>query len=115
MLSTSGKSSEQLQQIISVKAQVPVETWMTAQTWLDQLDQVIDAHQMVWLKPLVNVSPHNEIVLEWWHNSKKLTVYIDSNNAEYIQVWGSDIDHEMTDGIVNDFSTIETLWHWLVL
>ncbi len=53
-----------------------------------------------------------EVVFEWWHGNKKLTVYIGDDSAEYVQVWGTDRHSEMSDGdaeILN-LSQVSLLW-----
>jgi hypothetical protein len=113
MLRTIDKPSAALQQLARSKVQVPVETMNTAQTWLTTFDEIITANQLTWLNPLVNISPLDEIVLEWWNGKKKLIIYIEADRTEYIQVWGTSIDNEMTDGDASESSTIEYLWRWL--
>jgi len=81
---------------------------------LKQLHTIVAANQMWWGEPLVNLSFDSEIVFEWWHGSKKLTVYILGNTAEYIKVWGTDIDNEMEDGASSSPAELTALWKWLV-
>ncbi|MEH2375665.1 hypothetical protein [Nostoc sp.] len=90
------------------------ETYKYAIEWLKQLRTVVAANQMWWGEPLVNLSFDSEIVFEWWHETKKLTVYILGNTAEYIKVWGTDIDNEMEDGTSSSPAELTTLWKWLV-
>ncbi|MEH2275067.1 MAG: hypothetical protein V7K40_09860 [Nostoc sp.] len=90
------------------------ETYKYAIEWLKQLRTVVAANQMWWGEPLVNLSFDSEIVFEWWHETKKLTVYILGNTAEYIKVWGTDIDNEMEDGTSSSPAELTALWKWLV-
>lgn len=90
------------------------ETYKYAIEWLKQLCTVVAANQMWWGEPLVNLSFDSEIVFEWWHETKKLTVYILGNTAEYIKVWGTDIDNEMEDGTSSSPAELTALWKWLV-
>lgn len=90
------------------------ETYKYAIEWLKQLRTVVAANQMWWGEPLVNLSFDSEIVFEWWHGTKKLTVYILGNTAEYIKVWGTDIDDEMEDGTASSPAELTDLWKWLV-
>lgn len=82
--------------------------------WLHQLRTVVAANKMWWCEPLINLGIDSEIVFEWWHENKKLTVYILGNTAEYIKVWGTDIDNEMEDGSVTSPAELTDLWKWLV-
>jgi hypothetical protein len=67
-----------------------------------------------WQKPLVNVDEHTqEIVLEWWHQGKKITIYVEGEKAEYIKVWGPDMDSEMEEGQLNDPQDMLNLWLWI--
>ncbi|WP_298914730.1 hypothetical protein [uncultured Nostoc sp.] len=90
------------------------ETYKYAIEWLKQLRTVVAANQMWWGEPLVNLSFDSEIVFEWWHETKKLTIYIPGNTIEYIKVWGTDIDNEMEDGTSSSPAELTALWKWLV-
>ena len=90
------------------------ETYKYTIEWLKQLRKLVAADQMWWGEPLVNLSFDSEIVLEWWHETKKLSVYILGNTAEYIKVWGTDIDNEMEDGTSSSPDELTDLWKWLV-
>lgn len=90
------------------------ETYKYTTEWLKQLRKIVVANQMWWGEPLVNLSIDSEIVFEWWHGTKKLTVYILGNTAEYIKVWGTDIDNEMEDGTSSSPAELTALWKWLV-
>ena len=90
------------------------ETYRYALEWLDRLQKVISSHQLWWNEPLVNLSMESEIVFEWWYGDKKITMYILCDIAQYIKVWGEDIDNEMEDGLANLSEEITELWKWLV-
>ncbi|WP_445634546.1 hypothetical protein NSTC745_06369 [Nostoc sp. DSM 114161] len=89
------------------------ETYKYTIQWLDKLRDVVTANQMWWCEPLVNLGIDSEIVFEWWHESKKLTVCILGNTAEYIKVWGTDIDNEMENGSATLPAELTDLWKWL--
>jgi hypothetical protein len=90
------------------------ETYKYTTEWLKRLRKIVVANQMWWSEPLVNLSIDSEIVFEWWHGTKKSTVYILGNTAEYIKVWGTDIDNEMEDGTSSSPAELTELWKWLV-
>jgi hypothetical protein len=90
------------------------QTYKYTLEWLDILRKIVTFNQMWWCEPLVNLGVDSEIVFEWWHENKKLTVYILGNTAEYIKVWGTDIDNEMADGSVTSATELNDLWKWLV-
>ena len=65
--------------------------------------------------PLVSVDQRGYITLEWWHNSRSLTVYIAGNNAiEYLKAWGTDITSDMEDGSVTLLTDVVSLLKWLL-
>jgi hypothetical protein len=64
-------------------------------------------------EPLVNKSIDNEIVFEWWHEDRKLVVYIENHNLFYIKVWGVDIDSQMSSESFKQINFIY-LWNWLI-
>ena len=64
--------------------------------------------------PLVSVDHRGYITLEWWHNSRSLTVYIAGNNAiEYLKAWGTNITSDMEDGSITLLSDVISLLKWL--
>lgn len=89
-------------------------TILHAEKWLESLGSIVVTNQLQWIDPLIQITALNEVVFEWWCRDKKLTIYIEDANAEYLQVWGPDIDHEMIDGDANRLTEIDRLWNWLV-
>lgn len=65
-----------------------------------------------WHLPSVSASEAGEVVFEWWNGALKLSVYFRHDRAEFIRVWGTDIENEMDDGIVREGDFAE-LWKWL--
>jgi len=90
------------------------ETYKYTLEWLELLRGLVTSDQMWWREPLVNLGIDSEIVFEWWHEKKKLTVYILGSTVEYIKVWGIDIDNEMEDGSATSPTELTDLWKWLV-
>jgi len=66
----------------------------------------------VW-DPNVTLSLEGEIVLEWWNGEKKLTIYVSRDAADFVKVWGPDIDSQMEDGEISGPSGWVSLWEWL--
>jgi len=87
-------------------------TILDAVNWIIELRKIVGLRKYWWSEPLVNISG-SEIVFEWWHDAKKITVYFSETNAEFIKVWGADIDNEMEEGIAETNDQIEALWKWL--
>ena len=63
---------------------------------------------------LVN-EDEDKLVLEWFNHPKKLTIYYDkqSDYADYIQVWGSDMQNQMQEGTLRNLADLQTLLIWL--
>ena len=90
------------------------DTVIYASNWIVQLFlEVVDLGQK-WMKPNVTASADGEVVFEWWNGTKKLTIYIGDQSAEYVKVWGTDIDTEMSDGNADLSSIRQSLWRWLI-
>lgn len=91
---------------------VNLDTILNAVNWIIELRKIVGLRKYWWSEPLVNISD-SELVFEWWHGTRKITVYFSEANAEFIKVWGADIDHEMEEGIAETNDQIEALWKWL--
>lgn len=62
-----------------------------------------------WMRPLVTSSPWGDVVLEWWHDARKITVYLSSRGFIVVcKVSGPNIDTDMS--VTNDFNAA---WNWL--
>lgn len=79
------------------------------------ISSITTNNNLWWHEPLMNISINDEIVLEWWHKNKKITIYVCEDTIDYIKVWGTDMENEMEDGIVNlyDRDNLINLWQWL--
>lgn len=66
-----------------------------------------------WSTPNVTSGPAGEVVFEWWNGIKKVTIYVSSQNVEYVQVWGTDIYEEMSEGDAEPIEVCKELWSWL--
>lgn len=66
-----------------------------------------------WSTPNVTSGPAGEVVFEWWNGSKKITIYVSSQKVEYVQVWGTDIYEEMSEGDAEPIEVCKSLWSWL--
>jgi hypothetical protein len=91
---------------------INLNTILNAINWIIELRKIVGLRKYWWSEPLVHISG-SEIVFEWWHDAKKVTVYFSETNAEFIKVWGADIDNEMEEGIAESNDQIEVLWKWL--
>jgi hypothetical protein len=91
---------------------INIDTILHSVNWIIELRKIVALRKYWWDEPLVNIYD-SELVFEWWHNEKKITVYFSEKKAEFIKVWGADIDGEMEEGIVETSDQIESLWKWL--
>jgi hypothetical protein len=82
--------------------------------WLCSTRLSILKHNLPCIEPLQNTSDLNEQVFEWWYKNRKLIIYIDNKIIEFVQVWGTDIDTQMKDGLVKSPNNIENLYVWLI-
>jgi hypothetical protein len=65
-----------------------------------------------WSPPHISASEDGEVVMEWWHNAHKLTVYVSGTTAQYLKVWGPNITTQMEDGLLEG-NQFQGLWLWL--
>ena len=86
-----------------------------AEELIKKLHSISKANRLWWHQPLLNISIDDEIVFEWWHKEKKLTIYVCPNTIDFIKVWGANMDDEMEDGSIylSKNSAILSLWQWI--
>lgn len=83
-----------------------------AYRWLASLYR--DVNHQLWIRPNVVADAEGDVVFEWWHNKKKLTVYVSPETIEFIKVEGPDINTDMYDGVSESARDSRILWHWLL-
>ena len=83
-------------------------------SWISQLYGHALNTRLAWKDPNIGANEEGDVVLEWWHKTRKLTLYLTGSKAEYIKVWGMDIFSEMEDGVIASPGEFEPLWAWLV-
>lgn len=86
-------------------------TGRRAENWITRLYFQVAFQD--WIKPNVTAGSEGEVVFEWWYGVKKLTIYVSNQGVEYVQVWGTDIYEEMSDGDAEPIDTCIRLWLWL--
>jgi hypothetical protein len=85
-----------------------------ARTWLSTLRNLLaDGTEPPWAAPHIATSPDGEVVLEWWHEKKALTVYVDGAGADFVKSWGRSVTMEMEDGKVVTPDEMLRVWRWL--
>lgn len=80
---------------------------------LPQLYQAVSDGPSGWITPHITASEVGEVVLEWWHRQRKITLYISDSSIEYIKVGGPDIDNEMEAGPIFSARDFLPIWTWL--
>ncbi|CBN55687.1 hypothetical protein OSCI_2310005 [Kamptonema sp. PCC 6506] len=90
-----------------------LKTIETAERLIERLHSVALKNNWWWCDPLLNISFENEIVLEWWNQEKKITIYVYEEVIDYIKVWGADMDNEMEDGSISLDEDLTDLWQWI--
>jgi hypothetical protein len=76
------------------------------------LDSITAAGHL-WLTPFISSDEDGDITVEWHKGTRELHIQIGENEAEYIQVWGTNIDTEMHIDSLNA-DNYRTLWKWLL-
>lgn len=67
-----------------------------------------------WSDPHVSANESGDVVLEWWHDNKKVTIYVTPTEPKYVLVWGDNMDTEMDEGIImNPRQEFKRVWSWL--
>ncbi len=84
-----------------------------AESWLRELFREVESASLPWLQPHVTSSAEGEVVLQWWNDPKRLTIYFSAHEATYIKSWGPDIVTEMEDGDAASATSRADLWSWL--
>lgn len=80
--------------------------------WVDRLRAAVEASGQTWVAPNI-CDVNDEVCLEWWRGKRKITVYVCCTlYAEFIKVWGPNIDTEMEEGEVDE-QNMPALWKWL--
>ena len=66
-----------------------------------------------WREPHVSAGQDGEIVLEWWGDKKKTTMYVSACAVDCIRVWGPDVDTQMDERRIQHQADVRTVWSWL--
>jgi hypothetical protein len=89
-------------------------TTLHASAWAREMYRDARGTGLGWRSPHVTASAEGEVVFEWWNAGKKLTVYLSSDTATSIQVWGPDVTTEMDEGDASTSTRRRQLWTWLM-
>lgn len=87
---------------------------ISADKWIVQFFLEVGNWGKNWIRPNVSASGDGEVVFGWRFGSKRLTIYIGEQSAEYVKAWGPDMINDMDDGEADLATTRQLLWKWLV-
>ena len=79
---------------------------------VDLLDTIISA-EYSWITPFISSDEDGDITAEWYEGERELHLLIRENEAEYLRVWGTNIDIEMHEDFLSR-DDYPTLWEWLL-
>ena len=85
----------------------------SARDWIRRFEDEVLGTDYVWIDPHVSADEEGRVTFEWWNYSKKLTIYIDPIAVWCIQVWGLNIETEMSYHDLMFISDWLDCWHWL--
>ena len=80
---------------------------------IEELYDYITSAGHSWLTPFISSDEDGNITAEWCGEGRRLHIQIGENEAEYIQVWGINIDTEMHIDFLNSDDYL-MLWEWLL-
>lgn len=78
----------------------------------DLLSSVIEAGY-IWLTPFLSSDEDGSITIEWHKGQHELHIEVNEDEAEYIKVWGTNIENEMHLDFLDKYNYL-TLWDWLL-
>jgi len=85
-------------------------TELTEATALGWLAEYLTGPAVAFGAPHMSISAHGEFIFTWWQGPRKLSIYCDEAEVEYLKTWGADVRTEMEDG---PFTDITPLIIWL--
>lgn len=79
--------------------------------WLTQLQDTLSPEQ--WIEPSVIAGGDGDMCVEVWHGGRKLTLYLDGETVDYLQVWDNEANARITDGVIETVGDAVKVWAWL--
>ena len=80
---------------------------------INKIYDVATNNNFWWDKPFADVTENQEIVLEWWNQRKKITIYVDKETIDFLKVWDTDMENKMEDGFINLADDLTDFWGWI--
>ena len=88
-------------------------TILYAKNFMEEfLNSIVSAGHS-WLTPFISSDEDGYITAEWYKGERELHFQIEENEAEYIKIWGTNIENEMHIDFLNRDDYL-TLWEWLL-
>lgn len=67
-----------------------------------------------WVSPHVGADEHGSVSLEWWYESRKLTLFVElGGDVTFLKSWGDNIHQDMEDGMIDSTDDFARLSRWL--
>lgn len=85
-----------------------------ATSWLPKLHSAQTSISESWVPPHISVSESGEVVMEWWHRDKKITLYFCEDHVEGLKVWGVNEDRDMSEFVLENSAKFIPPWTWLI-
>lgn len=83
------------------------------QSFISNFINLLISRGYSWIDPNITADSDGDIVLEWFSDPNKLTIYVSPEEISYIKVDSPQID-EMEDGTIDGINQIESIWKWLI-
>lgn len=80
---------------------------------MEDLSDTIISIEHPWITPFISSDEDGYVTVEWYKEERELHIQIGENEAEYLKVWGTNIDTEMLEGFFSRDNYL-TLWEWLL-
>ena len=89
------------------------KTLVRAENLIGELFDSIIAAGHTWIVPFISSDEDGFITAAWYEDERELHILIGEDGAEYLQVWGTNIDTDMHEDYLNRDDYL-TLWKWLL-
>lgn len=87
------------------------EALRLAKEWVENLYGEIKTQEKVWILPHITVQDGGDVVFEWWHGQKSLSVFVSVDEVWFLQSAGS--NSEQTEGDADTKEVRRSIWQWL--
>ena len=85
-----------------------------AMRWIQDMARDALSVSGIWHEPHVAGDENGDVVFEWWHGGRSLTIYVAAEEIQHLSSWGADPLHEMSDGSALTATERTRLWLWLL-